>query len=137
MDNSNAVALAALGVLASCIACVVWVVRTVLGRVAPALDKHSRSADNISATVKKLDGSIKSFDTYLRERNGRDNEMFTAQIAAMKSLKDNFSAMTESTHEKDSEILKEIRQIKIKTQDVKTQHVHKQVVDETNAITPE
>lgn len=49
--NDGAVALAALGVLGTTVGLMAWVVKKVLGDVAPALVKHAETAEKLSHMV--------------------------------------------------------------------------------------
>lgn len=47
----------------------------------------AKSIDDNTAQGKKIEKVVKSNDTYLRERNGRDNEMHTKVIENLQILK--------------------------------------------------
>lgn len=49
----NAVALSALGVLATCITLMTWVVKKVMGDVAPALQRHADTNLELKAAVQE------------------------------------------------------------------------------------
>jgi len=51
MEGDSTVAIAALGVLATTVGLMAWVVKKVLGDVAPALAKHADTADHLSKMV--------------------------------------------------------------------------------------
>ncbi len=77
MEN-NTVALASLGVLATCVGLMVWVVKKVLNDIAPALNKHSHAADGITeATKKNTQASVKSIEAsnemlvFMKNLNGK------------------------------------------------------------------
>lgn len=70
MDN-NTVAIAALGVLGTCVGLMAWVVKKVLGDVAPALNKHADTATNLSDAVKKNTESNEELLVFMRRLNGR------------------------------------------------------------------
>lgn len=70
MDN-NSVAIAALGVLGSCVALMAWVVKKVLGDVEPALRKHAETADNLGHAVDRNTESSKELLAFMRNLNGK------------------------------------------------------------------
>lgn len=65
MNDGNTVALAAIAALGTCVGLISWVMHKVLGDIGPA---------------------IKSMDNYLRERNGRDNEMHQERMQAHEQM---------------------------------------------------
>lgn len=69
--ESNTVALSALGVLATCVGLMAWVVKKVLGDVSPALEKHSRSADGLKHAVDKNTESNEELLLFMKKLNGR------------------------------------------------------------------
>lgn len=69
--NGSEVALAAIGALITCIGCMVWVVKKVLSDVAPALEKHSQSADGLSNAVDKNTESNDEMIKFMRKLNGK------------------------------------------------------------------
>lgn len=70
MEN-NTVAMAALGVLATSVGLMAWVVKKVLGDVAPALTHHADTATNLSDAVKKNTESNEELLVFMRRLNGR------------------------------------------------------------------
>lgn len=67
----NAVALSALGVLATCVGLMAWVVKKVLGDVAPALSKHAETASELSAAVAKNTESNDELLKFMKRLNGK------------------------------------------------------------------
>lgn len=71
--------LAALGIVSACVAGLIWVIKKMFNDILPALNGLKRATEqNTSAT--------KSADTYLRERNGRDNEHHAATLKAINAI---------------------------------------------------
>lgn len=74
----TAVIIAIIGVLSATVGALIWIIKYLFSEFKPLLDSLVKVTEqNTLAT--------KTADTYLRERNGRDNE-FHAEV--MKSLKD-------------------------------------------------
>lgn len=69
--NDNTVAIAALGVLGTCVGLMAWVVKKVLGDVAPALQKHSESAEGLKEAVQKNTDSNDQMLTFMKKLNGK------------------------------------------------------------------
>lgn len=69
--NDGAVALAALGVLGTTVGLMAWVVKKVLGDVAPALNKHAETAESLAGAVKKNTESNQELLTFMRRLNGK------------------------------------------------------------------
>lgn len=67
----DAVALSALAILATCVGLMVWVVKKVLGEIAPAMQKHSKSADGLQKAVEKNTQSNEEMLTFMRKLNGK------------------------------------------------------------------
>ena len=71
MGESTSVALAALGVLATSVGLMAWVVKKVLGDVAPALNKHASTANTLADAVKKNTLSNNELLKFMRKLNGK------------------------------------------------------------------
>lgn len=71
MGESTSVALAALGVLATSVGLMAWVVKKVLGDVAPALTKHAKTANTLADAVKKNTQSNNELLKFMRRLNGK------------------------------------------------------------------
>jgi len=76
--NDGAVALAALGVLGTTVGLMAWVVKKVLGDVAPALTKHAETAEQLSKMViENTAQTVKSREsgdellTFMKRLNGK------------------------------------------------------------------
>lgn len=80
MDN-NSVAIAALGVLATSVGLMAWVVKKVLGDVAPALTHHAQTAQNLSDAVKKNTESNDELLKFMRKLNGRLENAVIQKVA--------------------------------------------------------
>lgn len=66
MTSDSSVAIAALGVLATSVGLMAWVVKKVLGDVAPALLKHAETAEKLSGMVEN--------NTNSTEKNTQSND---------------------------------------------------------------
>ena len=69
--DENAVAIAALGVLATSVGLMAWVVKKVLGDVAPALTRHAETADKLSIAVERNTESNDQMITFMKKLNGK------------------------------------------------------------------
>ncbi len=74
--SDNTIILAALGIVASCVAGLIWVIKYMFSRIVPALEGLTNST--VANTV-----ATKRADDYLRDRNGRDNTMHKELIKAV------------------------------------------------------
>lgn len=78
MESDSTVAIAALGVLATSVGLMAWVVKKVLGDVAPALTKHAETAEKLAGMVlnntestKKNTESNDELLKFMRRLNGK------------------------------------------------------------------
>lgn len=69
--GDSTVAMAALGVLATCVGLMTWVVKKVLGDVAPALNRHADTATELSGAVKKNTESNAELLAFMKNLNGK------------------------------------------------------------------
>lgn len=69
--GDNSVAIAALGILATSIGLMAWVVKKVLADVAPALNNHAKSADGLNKAVDKNTASNDELLKFMRKLNGK------------------------------------------------------------------
>ena len=70
MENQT-VALAAIGLAGTVIGLMVWVVKKVIGEIAPALEKHSKSAISLGHAVEKNTQSNEAMITFMTKLNGK------------------------------------------------------------------
>lgn len=107
--------LAALGIVASCVAGLIWVIKRMFSDILPALNGLKKSTDqNTEAT--------KSADTYLRDRNGRDAEHHKAALKAIQAIPKTLKKIA-----KDQEVAI-IKAVKVDKQSVTEQRVEHQTV---------
>lgn len=107
--------IAALGIVSACVAGLIWVIKKMFNDIVPALNGLKRATEqNTSAT--------KSADTYLRERNGRDNEHHTAVLASINEIP---ATMKKIADAQSSAI---IEAVNVKKQSVAEQRVEHQTV---------
>jgi len=69
--ESSSVALAAIALAATVVGLMVWVVKKVMGEIAPALLKHSKAADGLKKAVDKNTESNQEMVTFMRKLNGK------------------------------------------------------------------
>lgn len=87
------VILAIVAVLATLVGSLVWVLKFVFEKLLPRIDEGNKIIEKNSHLVEKLGVSTtqntaatKSADEYLRQRNGRDNEMHAELIKAVQEI---------------------------------------------------
>lgn len=110
--------LAALGIVSTCVAGLIWVIKRMFNDILPALNGLK------NATLQNTEAT-KSADTYLRERNGRDNEHHAAVLNAINQIPNTLKKIA-----KDQEIAI-IKAVKVERQSVKEQKVEHQTVKHT------
>lgn len=77
--SDSAVTIAVVGVLATCVGGLLWIIKFMFMKIVPSIDGLTKAtAANTAAT--------KSADKYLRERNGRDNEAHTETLLAIQEV---------------------------------------------------
>lgn len=103
--------IAALGIVASCVAGLIWVIKRMFNDVVPALNGLKKATEqNTSAT--------KSADDYLQQRNGRDNEHHEATLKSINAIPTVMKTIADAQAEA---IIKAVRN--------GSQHVSEQIVD--------
>jgi hypothetical protein len=86
MANPDAVTLAALGILSTCVLGLIWIIKFMFTRLLPVIEAGSTATAKLTEVTKKNTLQIKAADEYLRHRNGRDNEMHTELIKAVREI---------------------------------------------------
>ena len=90
----STVLLAALGIVATCVGVLVWLIKFMFERIIPAIDGFKEITDaTLRATIANTEAT-KSADTYLRERNGRDNIFHKEVMDELREIKKNHSRQT-------------------------------------------
>lgn len=79
MDNNSAVTLAVVGVLATCVGGLLFVIKFMFNRLLPMIEKSNALTETNTRVTKDA-------DQYLRERNGRDAEIHGRLIKELKDL---------------------------------------------------
>lgn len=94
MDESNTVALAALGILGGAVVTIGWVARYALTKLSQDLREHTKAAQsqtqsnvNLQGAVEKNTKATTAADNYLRDRNGRDSKIHEQLLKSMNELK--------------------------------------------------
>lgn len=80
----NAVALSALGVLGTCVALVAWVVKKVLGDVAPALQRHADTNLELREAVKESAQVTRETKEFLVNLNGSLRKVVQKKLDTVK-----------------------------------------------------
>lgn len=134
----NAVALAALGILGGAVVTIGWVAKYALNRLGTDIKEHTKSAIEgkhasvaQTASNEKVASALDSFETYLKDRNGRDAEIHKEQIDAMRKLNDSFAIMSEDTKGSSQRLVDYMAEIrsKVDKQTVKEQTVKHQTIE--------
>lgn len=79
MGLDNAVTLAVVGVLATCVGGLLWIIKFMFNKMVPMME------ENIKATIANTEAT-RSADKYLKERNGRDIEKHEELIKATEAI---------------------------------------------------
>lgn len=79
--GDNTVAIAALGVLGTCVGLMAWVVKKVLGDVAPALVKHAETAEGLGRAVSKNTASNDELLRFMKRLNGKLEHAVVQKVA--------------------------------------------------------
>lgn len=117
--NDSTVLLAALGIVSACVGGLIWVIKHMFEQVVPALDKV---VDSMMANTT----ATKAADAYLRERNGRDNQVHKDLIKSINAIPEQIIKTADIT----SKVLKDsVSDQHIVNQTVDTQNVNKVVAD--------
>lgn len=108
--------IAALGIVSACVAGLIWVIKRMFNDIVPAIDGLKKATEqNTSAT--------KSADTYLKERNGRDNEHHTATLKAINTIPITMKKIA------DAQATAIISAVEVREQHVEFQHIDKQTME--------
>lgn len=87
MEGGNdAVTLAVVGILATCVAGLMWIIKFMFSKLLPVIDRGAVSTEKLVEVTRANTKQIKVADEYLRRRNGRDNEMHKELIAAIAEI---------------------------------------------------
>ena len=78
--DSNAVSLAALGVLGTTVGLMAWVVKKVLGDVAPALNHHAKTADKLGQSVDRNTESNQEMLLFMKRLNGKLENAYIQKV---------------------------------------------------------
>jgi hypothetical protein len=114
---SEAVLLAALGIVSTCVVGLIWVIKRMFNDIVPALKGLQKATEQNTAATK-------SADTYLQERNGRDNEHHAAVLKSINAIPETMETIANAQ----SEAI--INAVNIQKQDVKDQVVRHQHIEE-------
>ncbi len=85
MDNETTLAIVA--ILATCVAALVWVIKFMFTKIVPLLE-------GLTAAVEKNTAATEKADQYLKERNGRDNEMHQQVLMDLHAIRNSFGPGT-------------------------------------------
>lgn len=110
--GGDAAFIAALGILATCVGGLLWVIKFVFTKLIPAID-------HLTDATKRNTLATKSADEYLRQRNGRDNEMHGQVLGALKAIPGEMKKLADSSVEQVGAIVQNISRQTVETQIVK------------------
>lgn len=85
-DNSSAITLAVVGILATCVTGLLWVIRFLFTKLLPIIDKNAASTEKLVQVTKQNTRQIKQADDYQRKRNGREAEAHQELIKAISEI---------------------------------------------------
>lgn len=92
-------------------------------------DAFLSSIKDVNTTLNKLSDNIEMKQAYDVKHNGTSDELVAKSIEAITQLNETMNTNSQLYDSRQEHILNEIRTIKIKNQEVDTQHIKKQVVD--------
>lgn len=96
MGSDGSVAIAALGVLATSVGLMAWVVKKVLGDVAPALNKHAQTAMHLSNAVAKNTESNDQLLKFMKKLNGKLENAVIQKVAEQRVEHQTVNNVTEN-----------------------------------------
>lgn len=117
---TDAVLLAALGIVSAAVAGFIWVIKFMFTKLLPAIDKTNVLAEKGIAMAGANTKATKSADSYLRERNGRDGEKHAELLKATKQIPATMQKIA------DAQSAAIIKAVDIREQHVEHQHIDKQ-----------
>src|ERR1039458_6738853 len=87
-DNSayTVLAVAVVGVLASCVGGLIWVIKTMFNQIIPLIENGNKTLIKVDASQKANIRATKANTIYLHERNGRDAEFQKENIEAIRAV---------------------------------------------------
>src|ERR1039458_2443123 len=87
-DNSayTVLAIAVVGVLATCVGALVWVIKFLFQKLLPAFDQQTKVTGRLVTATAANTKATRNADTYLRSRNGRDAEFQKENLKALRAV---------------------------------------------------
>ena len=122
MLDDSAVTLAIVGILGTCVAGLIWVIKTMFNKIIPLVENGNKSIEKMVLMIKINTDATKSADQYLKDRNGRDAQKHEELIEVTKEIP---IKMQEIADLQAKTLLVNIQ--KIKEQKVETQTIEHQV----------
>ena len=133
----SAATIAIIGVLATTVGGLIWVLKYVFSELKPVLDQilvstKTNTASTEANTVAALEAAkasaeavrvSSSADEYLRHRNGRDAEMHTELLAGMKEIPNAMNIIAKQSVDTVTKVVEA-------NKNLKEQHVEKQIIEE-------
>lgn len=111
-------AIAVVGVLATCVGALVWVIKFLFQKLLPAFEQQTKVTRRLVTATAANTKATRAADTYLRDRNGRDNEFQKHNLEAIDAIPAKMQAIAD-------------RQAKAltHTQNIHDQYIQRQKVD--------
>lgn len=113
MGLDNAVTLAVVGVLATCVGGLLWIIKFMFNKMVPMME------ENIKATIANTEAT-RSADKYLKERNGRDIEKHEELIKATEAIPVKMQYIADTQAKAIVNNLKQVKEQKVTHQYVDT-----------------
>lgn len=86
MEGNATTTIAIVGVLATCVGGLLWIIKFLFNQLLPRLDVGNVILEKLTVATQENTTATKNADKYLQERNGRDNEMHAEMIKAINAI---------------------------------------------------
>jgi len=118
--SNEAPLLAALTIVSACVAVLVWVIKFLFQKILPAMENNNKLTEQANKATKANTKATKAADTYLRERNGRDNEHHKAVLESIEAIP---KAMNKIAKDQEMAIIKAVKVEKQSVAEQKVEHM--------------
>lgn len=86
MNPDSAVTIAVVGVLATCVGGLLWIIKFLFNKLLPRIEEGNLALGKLSKSTDANTKATKSADKYLQERNGRDAEIHEELVTAINAI---------------------------------------------------
>jgi len=121
--DSNMVSVAVVGVLATCVGGLLWIIKFMFGKLVPTMEQQTKVTNKLIAATANNTRATKSADEYLRERNGRDKESHAETLKAIQAIPTTMQQIA------DNQATAIITAVKVKEQHIEHQHVEHETIE--------